>query len=123
MHIATTTTPQQSTTTLGVFSRFLMIFYVARVRLFSFSNIFNIHQVDITFSYPKWQRRTFGIRQPKADENAMSRHVRQTSNSTTTGPIRFAAKEINATTTRQALSEVTLAAVNRTKVFISLHHF
>ncbi|KAF8807018.1 hypothetical protein BYT27DRAFT_6617245 [Phlegmacium glaucopus] len=65
------------------------------------------------------QRRTFGTRQPKADENAISRHVRQTSNlTTTTGPIRFTAKEsVKATTTRQALSEVTLAAVNRTKVF------
>ena len=51
----------------------------------------------------------------------MSRHVRQTSNSTTTGPIRFTAKEsIKPTTTRQALSEVTLAAVNRAKVFNSL---
>ena len=48
----------------------------------------------------------------------MSRHVRQTSNSTTTGPIRFTAKEgIKASTTRQALSEVTIAAVNRVKVF------
>ena len=37
---------------LGVFSRLLMIFYTAHVRLFLFSNIFNIHQVDITFSYP-----------------------------------------------------------------------
>ena len=63
-------------------------------------------------------RRTFGTRQPKADENAMSRHVRQTSNSTTTAPIRFTAKEgIKATATRQALSEVTIAAVNRVKVF------
>ena len=50
----------------------------------------------------------------------MSRHVRQTSNSTTAGPIRFTAKEgIKATTTRQALSEVTIAAVNRVKVFNS----
>ena len=47
----------------------------------------------------------------------MSRHVRQTSNSTTTGPIRFTAKEgIKATITRQALSEVTAAAVNRARV-------
>jgi len=57
----------------------------------------------------------------------MNRHVRQTSNSTATGPIRFTAKEsVKATTTRQALSEVTLAAVNRTKVCNSLddvqHH-
>ena len=100
-----------------------MIFYAARVRLFSFSNIFNIHQVDYRYNLQLPQRQTFGTCQPKADENTMSRHVRQTSNSTTTGPIRFAAKEIKATTTRQALSEVTLAAVNRTKVFISLHHF
>ncbi|KAF9476697.1 hypothetical protein BDN70DRAFT_882085 [Pholiota conissans] len=45
----------------------------------------------------------------------MSRHVRQTSNSGITGPIRFTAKEnaLKATATRQALSEVTTAAVNR----------
>ncbi|CAA7267137.1 unnamed protein product [Cyclocybe aegerita] len=61
------------------------------------------------------QRRILAQR-AKADENAMSRHARQPSNSATSGPIRFTAKE-NAlkttTTTRQALSEVTIAAVNR----------
>ena len=54
----------------------------------------------------------------------MSRHVRQTSNSTTTGPIRFTAKEgIKAPITRQALSEVTIAAVNRAKVLKPLGRF
>lgn len=45
----------------------------------------------------------------------MSRHVRQPSNGGITGPIRFAAKEnpLKTTATRQALSEVTTAAVNR----------
>ncbi len=45
----------------------------------------------------------------------MSRHARQPSSSGTTGPIRIAAKEnvLKATSTRQALSEVTIAAVNR----------
>jgi hypothetical protein len=45
---------------------------------------------------------------------AMYESVRQTSNSTTTGPI--TAREAKATITRQALSEVTIAAVNRAKV-------
>ncbi|KJA22898.1 hypothetical protein HYPSUDRAFT_40365 [Hypholoma sublateritium FD-334 SS-4] len=45
----------------------------------------------------------------------MSRHVRQPSSSGTTGPIRIAAKEymLKTSATRQALSEVTIAAVNR----------
>ena len=48
----------------------------------------------------------------------MSRHVRQTSNIGTTGPVRFSAKEnaVKGTTTRQALSEVTVAALNRNRV-------
>lgn len=45
----------------------------------------------------------------------MSRHARQPSSSGITGPIRIAAKEnvLKTTSTRQALSEVTIAAVNR----------
>jgi len=51
----------------------------------------------------------------KADENAMSRHLRQGSNVTGPGAPRFAGKETNGKTgpIRQALGEVTLAAVNR----------
>ncbi|PPQ69161.1 hypothetical protein CVT26_003535 [Gymnopilus dilepis] len=62
------------------------------------------------------QRRTLAQR-AKGDENAMSRHVRQTSNIGTTGPVRFSAKEnaVKGTTTRQALSEVTVAALNRNR--------
>ncbi|KAF9532536.1 cyclin-like protein [Crepidotus variabilis] len=63
------------------------------------------------------QRRALAQR-TKVDENAMSRHSRQPSNSGTTGPIRFSAKEnaLKTTTTaatRHVLGEVTMAAVNR----------
>jgi hypothetical protein len=61
------------------------------------------------------QRRTLAQR-VKADENAMSRHLRQPSNGTTGGVSRFSAKEANGvktTQTRTALGEVTLTAVNR----------
>ncbi|KAF9450329.1 A/B/D/E cyclin [Macrolepiota fuliginosa MF-IS2] len=59
------------------------------------------------------QRRSLAQR-AKADENAMSRHLRQASQNTA-GPLRLATKE-NAVKTgvvRQALGEVTMAAVNR----------
>ncbi|KAJ3518940.1 hypothetical protein NMY22_g13432 [Coprinellus aureogranulatus] len=61
------------------------------------------------------QRRTASQR-GKADENAMSRHIRQGSTSSITG--RFAGKEVAQKTTnavRRALGEVTMAAVNRHK--------
>ena len=56
----------------------------------------------------------------KADENAMSRHLRQGSNVTGPGAPRFAGKETNGKTgpIRQALGEVTLAAVNRKVVLL-----
>lgn len=45
----------------------------------------------------------------------MSRHVRQSSNGVSQGPVRIAVKDtlIKGASTRQALSEVTMAAVNR----------
>ncbi|KAG5647421.1 hypothetical protein DXG03_000492 [Asterophora parasitica] len=51
----------------------------------------------------------------RADENAMSRHLRQPSNVAAAGAVRFTAKESNGVKTvqRQALGEVTTAAVNR----------
>ncbi|GLB40187.1 putative cyclin family protein [Lyophyllum shimeji] len=51
----------------------------------------------------------------KADENAMSRHVRQASSVAAAGAARFSAKETNGVkpAQRQALSEVTITAVNR----------
>lgn len=60
------------------------------------------------------QRRTLAQR-VKADENAMSRHVRQSSSGVSQGPVRIAVKDtsIKGASTRQALSEVTIAAVNR----------
>lgn len=59
------------------------------------------------------QRRSLAQR-AKADENAMSRHLRQASQNTA-GPTRFAAKEnaAKSAVARQALGEVTMAAVNR----------
>ncbi len=59
------------------------------------------------------QRRTLAQR-AKADENAMSKHLRQASQNTA-GPFRFAAKEnaVKSASARQALGEVTMAAVNR----------
>jgi hypothetical protein len=45
----------------------------------------------------------------------MSRHVRQSSNGVSQGPVRIAVKDtsMKGASTRQALSEVTMAAVNR----------
>ena len=60
------------------------------------------------------QRRPLAQR-VKADENAMSKHLRQPSN-VNAGASRLAAKDVNAakpTQPRTALGEVTLAAVNR----------
>ncbi|RDB25905.1 G2/mitotic-specific cyclin cdc13 [Hypsizygus marmoreus] len=61
------------------------------------------------------QRRTIAQR-VKADENAMSRHLRQPSNVMAPGAARLTAKDANAAKpaqTRQALGEVTITAVNR----------
>ena len=59
------------------------------------------------------QRRTMAQR-AKADENAMSRHLRQGSNVGGPGASRFTGKEVNGKPAqRQALGEVTHAAVNR----------
>ncbi|KIK10138.1 hypothetical protein K443DRAFT_140411 [Laccaria amethystina LaAM-08-1] len=67
------------------------------------------------------QRRIVSHR-AKADENATSRHVRQPSNLLAPGASRFVAKEnvVKPTAaTRQALGEVTSAAVNRKVCFSS----
>lgn len=60
------------------------------------------------------QRRTLAQR-VKVDENATSRNPRISALPGNSGPVRITTKEnaLKTTTTRQALSEVTMAAVNR----------